>query len=167
MPAFRYEAVDTGGVTRKGVAWPETLHDAYEAASNATTLTNIYGGLSINYADFYTNFLGPDHNRMFLGQMTPEVQEWELRESKKNVEAGIAAPVRSIAYPVGIRGAFTPDTERIARSLGYTMCFSFYGGINTPAHMQPTNLLRMSTSHDPLLFRAETVLLSRFGRLPY
>jgi len=102
-----------------------------------------------------------------LGQMTPEVQEWELRESKKNVEAGIAAPVRSIAYPVGIRGAFTPDTERIARSLGYTMCFSFYGGINTPAHMHPTNLLRMSTSHDPLLFRAETVLLSRFGRLPY
>lgn len=102
-----------------------------------------------------------------LGQMPPEMQEWELRESRKNIEAGIGAPVRSIAYPVGIRGAFTPDTEKIARSLGYTMCFSFYGGINMPGHMQSTNLLRMATNRDPLLFRAETVLLSRFGRLPY
>lgn len=102
-----------------------------------------------------------------LGQMPPKEQEWELRESKKNIEASLAAPVRSIAYPVGIHGAFTPDTERIARSLGYTMCFSFYGGINAPNDIQPTNLLRMATNRDPLLFRAETVLLSRFGRLPY
>jgi hypothetical protein len=47
------------------------------------------------------------------------------------------------------------------------MCFSFYGGINTPANMQPMNLLRMATNRDPLLFRAETVLLSRLGKLPY
>jgi len=102
-----------------------------------------------------------------LGQMTPETQEWELRESRKNIEAGVGASVKSIAYPVGIRGAFTPDTEKIARSLGYTMGFSFYGGINTPDHMQPTNLLRMATNRDPLIFRAETIFLSRLGRLPY
>jgi hypothetical protein len=68
---------------------------------------------------------------------------------------------------VGIRGAFDEKTEAIAQSLGYRMCFSFYGGINTPAHMQPMNLLRMATNRDPLLFRAETVLLSRLGKLPY
>jgi len=102
-----------------------------------------------------------------LGQMSPGEQEWELRESKKNIEAKIGAPVRSIAYPVGIHGAFTPDTEQIARSLGYTMCFSFYGGFNSPDHLKPTNLLRMATNRDPMLFRAETALLSRFGRLPY
>jgi len=102
-----------------------------------------------------------------LGQMPPEAQRWELSESRKNIEAGIGTDVHSLAYPVGIRGAFDQTTESIARSLGYKMCFSFYGGINTPAHMQPTNLLRMATNRDPLLFRAETVLLSRIGRLPY
>jgi peptidoglycan/xylan/chitin deacetylase (PgdA/CDA1 family) len=102
-----------------------------------------------------------------LGQMPPENQAWELTESRKNIEAGIGTPIRSLAYPVGIRGAFDEKTEDIAQSLGYTMCFSFYGGINTPDHMQPMNLLRMATNRDFLLFRAETVLLSRFGKLPY
>jgi len=102
-----------------------------------------------------------------LGQMTPEAQEWELRESRKNIESNLGQPVRSLAYPVGIRGAFTDATEAIANRLGYAMCFSFYGGINTSAHMKPMNLLRMSANPDPLLFRAETVLLSRLGRLPY
>jgi peptidoglycan/xylan/chitin deacetylase (PgdA/CDA1 family) len=102
-----------------------------------------------------------------LGQMPPDRQGWELSESRKNIEAGIGAEVSSLAYPVGIRGAFDEKTEAIAQSLGYRMCFSFYGGINTPAHMQPMNLLRMATNRDPLLFRAETVLLSRLGRLPY
>jgi len=102
-----------------------------------------------------------------LGQMSPEAQEWELSESRKNIEANIGHPVRSLAYPVGIRGAFDETTEAIARRQGYTMCFSFYGGFNTPSHLQPTNLLRMATNRDDLLFRAETLLLSRLGRLPY
>jgi len=102
-----------------------------------------------------------------LGQMLPETQQWELTESKKNIEASLHDSVESLAYPVGIRGAFTETTESLARSAGYKMCFSFYGGINTPQHMHPTNLLRVSTSPDKLLFRSETVFLSRFGRLPY
>ncbi|HEY2038095.1 MAG TPA: polysaccharide deacetylase family protein [Edaphobacter sp.] len=102
-----------------------------------------------------------------LGQMNADAQQWELRESRKNIEAAIGSEITTLAYPVGIRGAFDETTESIAQSLGYKMCFSFYGGINTPAHMQPMNLLRMATNRDPLLFRAETVLLSRIGRLPY
>ena len=102
-----------------------------------------------------------------LGQMPPETQKWELSESKKNIEASLRDSVESLAYPVGIHGAFTETTEELARSTGYKMCFSFYGGINTPEHMQPTNLLRMAANPDRLLFRSETVLLSRFGRLPY
>jgi peptidoglycan/xylan/chitin deacetylase (PgdA/CDA1 family) len=102
-----------------------------------------------------------------LGQMPAEAQRWELAESRKHIEANIGGEVRSIAYPVGIRGSFDETTEEIARSLGYKIGFSFYGGVNTPSHMQPTNLLRMATSRDDLLFRAETVFLSRFGKLPY
>jgi ABC-type glycerol-3-phosphate transport system substrate-binding protein len=60
------------GVTRKGVAWPSILQEAYDAALNATAVTNIYGGLSINYADFYTTTFSPEQNYMFLGQKTPE-----------------------------------------------------------------------------------------------
>lgn len=102
-----------------------------------------------------------------LGQMSPEAQWWELTESKKNIEANLGSKVDSLAYPVGIRGSFTETTEEIARSAGYKMCFSFYGGINTPGHMQPTNLLRMATSPDDLLFRSETALITRLGKLPY
>lgn len=60
------------GVTRKGVAWPPILVEPYQSAENATVLTNIYGGLSINYADFYTTVFSPEQNYMFLGQKTPE-----------------------------------------------------------------------------------------------
>jgi peptidoglycan/xylan/chitin deacetylase (PgdA/CDA1 family) len=102
-----------------------------------------------------------------LGQMPPDAQRWELTESRRNIEANIGGEVRTLAYPVGIHGAFDGTTEEIARSIGYKLCFSFYGGVNTPSHMQPTNLLRMATSRDDLLFRAETVMLSRFGKIPY
>lgn len=60
------------GVTHAGVEWPAILADAYEASKNATALSNIYGGVGVNYADFYTTVLGPQHNKMFLGQMSPE-----------------------------------------------------------------------------------------------
>jgi len=60
------------GVTRAGVEWPEILKDAAEASRNATELSNIYGGVGINYPDFYTTVLGPQHNKMFLGQMSAE-----------------------------------------------------------------------------------------------
>lgn len=60
------------GVTRAGVEWPEILKDAAEASKNATELSNIYGGVGINYPDFYTTVLGPQHNKMFLGQMSAE-----------------------------------------------------------------------------------------------
>jgi peptidoglycan/xylan/chitin deacetylase (PgdA/CDA1 family) len=102
-----------------------------------------------------------------LGQMSPDAQRWELIESKKNIEANLGSKVDSLAYPVGIRGSFTDTTEEIGRSAGYKMCFSFYGGLNTPEHLRPTNLLRMATSPDDLLFRSETAFLTRFGKLPY
>lgn len=76
------------GVTAKGVEWPAVLTDAYEAAQNATTLTNIYGGMSINYADFYTTKFAPEHNKMFLGQITPEDFVKMMSEETKAYWAG-------------------------------------------------------------------------------
>jgi peptidoglycan/xylan/chitin deacetylase (PgdA/CDA1 family) len=102
-----------------------------------------------------------------LGQLSAEEQRWEMEQSKQVIEKNIGGAVDSIAYPVGIRGAFNDTTERIATELGYSTCFSFYGGVNTPEQIRPTNLLRMATNPDPLLFRAETLFLSRLGWLPY
>lgn len=102
-----------------------------------------------------------------LGQLTAEEQRWEMQQSKRIIEENIGSSVDSIAYPVGIRGAFDDVTERIAAELGYTTGFSFYGGVNTLESLRPTNLLRIATNPDPLLFRAETMLLSRAGWLPY
>ncbi|HMF64623.1 MAG TPA: polysaccharide deacetylase family protein [Edaphobacter sp.] len=102
-----------------------------------------------------------------LGQISPEQQRWELEQSKREIEENIGSPVSTLAYPVGTRGAFDGTTEEIARSLGYTMCFSFYGGVNTAEKMNPTNLLRGGTNPDALLFRTETLMNAKLGRLPY
>ncbi|PZM11268.1 extracellular solute-binding protein [Rhizobium tubonense] len=61
------------GVTRKGVKWPEALHDAEEAASQATALQGVGGGLDVAYPAFYATVAEPEHNKMFLGQIAPEV----------------------------------------------------------------------------------------------
>jgi peptidoglycan/xylan/chitin deacetylase (PgdA/CDA1 family) len=102
-----------------------------------------------------------------LRHLPPEQQHWEMEQSKKEIEANIGTRISTLAYPVGTPGAFDETTEEIARSLGYTMCFSFYGGVNTPENLNRTNLLRGCTNPDPLLFRAETMLSAKLGRLPY
>jgi peptidoglycan/xylan/chitin deacetylase (PgdA/CDA1 family) len=102
-----------------------------------------------------------------LGQISPEQQRWELEQSKKEIEENIGIEVSTLAYPIGTRGTFDGTTEEIARSLGYTMCFSFYGGVNTPENLNRTNLLRGGTNPDPLLFRTETMMYAKLGRLPY
>jgi ABC-type glycerol-3-phosphate transport system substrate-binding protein len=60
------------GVTRKGVEWPAVLSGASASASNATDVSAWGGGLSIAYPDFHTTVILPEHNKMFLGQTTPE-----------------------------------------------------------------------------------------------
>lgn len=72
------------GVTRKGIVWPEVLSGAYEAASNATALSNFGGGLGLVYPDFYSRVFKPEFNMMFLGQLTPvELVEKLVAETKE------------------------------------------------------------------------------------
>ena len=99
-----------------------------------------------------------------LGQVTPEAQQWELEHSKRVIEENLGSKICSLAYPIGMRGGFDSATEQIARSAGYTMCFSFYGGVNAPGNINATNLLRGNASVDPEVFRAEAMILSRLGR---
>jgi peptidoglycan/xylan/chitin deacetylase (PgdA/CDA1 family) len=102
-----------------------------------------------------------------LGQLTAEQQRWELEESKKELEQELGVRIASVAYPVGSRTAFSGTTEGIAKSLGYTMGFSFYGGMNVPGKIEPMNLLRGTADPDARMFRTETAMWGALGRLPY
>ncbi len=102
-----------------------------------------------------------------LGQLSHDEQRVELETSKSILEQQLGTTISTLAYPVGSRTAFSSKTEAIARSLGYKLCFSFYGGFNLPGALNPTNLLRTTASTEPLMLRNETTLLTRFGKMPY
>ena len=98
-----------------------------------------------------------------LGRLSPEEQKEEIEGSKKEIEARMGSKVLALAYPVGARNSFNEVTMQTALSAGYTMCFSFYGGINHDRGMQPANLLRGSMPRQPDIFRARAALMAAFG----
>jgi peptidoglycan/xylan/chitin deacetylase (PgdA/CDA1 family) len=102
-----------------------------------------------------------------LGQLPLDSQRWELEQSKQTMEEQLGTEISTLAYPVGSTTAFSQSTEEIAHALGYRMCFSFYGGLNTPGTIRQTDIFRTSMPTEFSLFRTETTLLTRFGRLPY
>ncbi len=100
------------GVTRAGVEWPSILSDAYEASKNATAPSNIYGGVGVNYADFYTTMLGPQHDKMFLGQMSPEDFVKSMAAETKKYWSWKVAPVmgrRHACFPIPCKTVDYPD----------------------------------------------------------
>lgn len=102
-----------------------------------------------------------------LARLSPEQQQHELQQSKLQIEHQIGLPVRSLSYPVGIHGTFDETTERLARDAGYTLCFSFYGGLNLPGNLSPGNVHRGSVAPEHLLFRTETLLQAALGKSPF
>lgn len=52
---------------------------------------------------------------------------WEMRESKKQLEAAFGAPICAFAYPYGA-GAYDPALRRAALEIGYSFDFSFRQG---------------------------------------
>ena len=107
------------------------------------------------------------YSHHILGQLSLDSQHWQLDQSKRTLEEQLGGEISTLAYPVGSTTAFSQSTEEIAHALGYKMCFSFYGGLNTPGTIRHTNIFRTSMSTEFSLFRTETTLLRRFGRLPY
>lgn len=102
-----------------------------------------------------------------LAHIDPDQQRWELEQSKKMIEEGIGEPISTFAYPVGTRGTFDAITENLVQQVGYSMCFSFYGGINVSGKIEPANILRTGTNPNFLLFCTETMMMAKFGRAIY
>jgi len=77
-----------------------------------------------------------------LSNIPVEEQRRELTESRRELEERLGCAVRSLAYPVGSREAFTADTQQAARDAGYAIAFSFYGGFNPRGEGGPFNVRR-------------------------
>lgn len=95
-----------------------------------------------------------------LSRLTPDLQRHEIEYSKKEIEARIGSKISAVAYPVGSQNCFDHVTEKIALSLGYSMCFSFYGGVNRGDSLRKENLLRASMPRHFEIFRAKAAMVA-------
>ena len=66
-------------------------------------------------------------NHPHLGALEPENAVWEMRESKRQLEAMLGGEVCAFAYPYG-DGAFLPAVRAAALEAGYSLDFSFAQG---------------------------------------
>jgi peptidoglycan/xylan/chitin deacetylase (PgdA/CDA1 family) len=65
-----------------------------------------------------------------LSTMEPESMQWELKQSKAEIEARLKAPVHVIGYPVGTSDAFNTAVVEGVQNAGYAMGCSYIAGTN-------------------------------------
>jgi peptidoglycan/xylan/chitin deacetylase (PgdA/CDA1 family) len=78
-----------------------------------------------------------------LSQLEPELQYEELSKSRAIFKEQLGAEAEVLAYPVGVRNSFTPQTQELARKAGYRAAFSFYGGTNLPGKTSAFDVKRI------------------------
>ena len=100
------------------------------------------------------------HTHELLAKLTPEEQCRELAGSRDLLRERLGITVRSLAFPVGSRTAFSGATREALRETGYCAAFSYYGGVNFAGGLDPYNLLRLGVerSTPSELFRLRTTL---------
>lgn len=75
------------------------------------------------------------HSHTPLARLTPDQQRTELGTSRAVLESELREPIRAVAYPVGDHTAYTAETCRIAREVGYELGFNFQRHTNRfPVH---------------------------------
>ncbi len=94
---------------------------------------------------------GHTYNHPVLSRVTADTQRHELTHARQRIEAETAMDVRLMAYPVGGRDAFTPETQQLAAGAGYRAAFSYYGGVNRPGHSDLFDLRREAIDRDDSL----------------
>jgi hypothetical protein len=83
------------------------------------------------------------HNHEILSKLSERDQFLELSTSKRILEERLGAPVRALAYPVGLPDSFSAATQAAAEAAGYAIAFSFYGGFNLPGRAAPGDVRRV------------------------
>ena len=77
-----------------------------------------------------------------LAGESPQMQEWELSESKARIEKIIGGSVNVFSYPFGQEDTYTEETIRILERIGYTRAASTCHGVvtkETPRYEIPRN----------------------------
>ena len=83
------------------------------------------------------------HTHEILSKLPAERQLAEVCQSRELMEMQLNRRVDVLAYPVGGRNCFTPETIEVLRSCGYRAAFSYYGGFNRPGEIHPFNIYRV------------------------
>ncbi len=83
------------------------------------------------------------HSHKILSKLSFEDQVYELETSKAMLNARLGIQVKTLAYPVGARHAFSRDTQLALSETGYSAAFSFYGGVNLPQKTARYDVLRV------------------------
>jgi peptidoglycan/xylan/chitin deacetylase (PgdA/CDA1 family) len=104
------------------------------------------------------------HNHEILSKLPATSQLEELRRSREILESELQQKIETLAYPVGARDTFSPETWEALRLAKYRAAFSFYNGFNKPGTLAPFDLQRCAM--EPLdrgRLRLQTALGSLTG----
>jgi peptidoglycan/xylan/chitin deacetylase (PgdA/CDA1 family) len=95
-----------------------------------------------------------------LANLSRGEQEQEVRECRSRIEAELGRPISAFSYPVGQRDSFNATTQACLREAGYRWAFSYYGGFNRTADVNPFDLRRIAVeSHtSAAMFRSVACL---------
>jgi len=106
------------------------------------------------------------HTHQILAQLPEADQRRELSRSRDLLQKHLTQPVTAISYPVGGPDKFTATTQKLCRELGYTLGFSFYGGINRPGQTDPFDIKRIGIdiTDSAGLSRTRIVFTTAFGK---
>ncbi len=86
-----------------------------------------------------------------LGTANPGDAEFELKQSKIDLESCLGGPVALFSYPYGRTENFRPEYAELARSCGYEAIFSAYGGfVRTESDLFDIPRFGVADSHRPI-----------------
>ena len=101
-----------------------------------------------------------------LGRAEPEVQRAEVEDCARRLREELDVPMRSFAYPVGLRGTFDDVTRRCLQQAEVEIAFSLYGGYLRPGELDRYDVPRASVELGATrrAFRAMLTLPRFFAR---
>lgn len=102
---------------------------------------------------------GHTHQHELLSKLPVEEQYLEVTESRRIICEKLGITVQALAYPVGSRTSFSPDTVSVLKRADYRVAFSFYGGMNLASTLDRFDIRRIGVDNQiPARFRWQTVV---------
>jgi peptidoglycan/xylan/chitin deacetylase (PgdA/CDA1 family) len=139
---------------RRTIPMDEQVAEVREASKPRGSVASAGAGLFVNDAQIgEMRRAGMDigshtHTHRILSHLDPKAQKDELATSKEILEGLLGEAVNTVAYPVGVRGSYGPETCRIAASLGYSLGFNFIAGVNRLPNNTPLDLNRFAVEEN-------------------